>query len=215
MPACRKTQPLLGILPVQRWMRSGRQEGHLGRPTTARTQAIQWATGGRGESRDGSGNTRNQTIHACAEYRCWRVHWLAHEQPHTAGAPLRCICAWRSPTNSAVPRLTADTGETTTIPRQTNACSDRIGGPPAPNAPTRARRAADGVSSPHMRVTLPHEIHGDPGSSGGQMRRRRTSTARPVRQEDSAWNATDAHPERARDRDRGCACRHCGGTCTP
>ena len=37
-----------------------------------------------------------------------------------------------------------------------------------------------------MRVTLPREIHGDPGSSGGQIRRRRTSTARPVRQEDTA-----------------------------
>lgn len=105
-----------------------------------------------------------------------------------------------NPRNTAAPRdirpphLKGDKGKTTIIPRQSSGVLKTASAPPeAPHAPL-ADTPAGAVSS-QMRKTLPPETivlpalsdaDGNPNGSGGQIRRRRTSTARPVRPEDTA-----------------------------
>lgn len=113
-----------------------------------------------------------------------------------------------APRLTNIPRLTSDTGDTgatASAPRQTNGVlKTASAAAPAPNAPTKKTGTPAGTSSPRMRKTLPPETvilpalsdapdtsdtsdaNDDPANSSGQMRRRRTSTARPVRPEDTA-----------------------------
>lgn len=106
-----------------------------------------------------------------------------------------------APRLTNAPRLIGDTGISTSIPRHTSGTLQAASAAPeAPRAPTNARTTGSpaGSSSSRMRKTLPPEtvvlpalpesadLNGDPDSSGSRIRRRRTSTARPVRPEDSA-----------------------------
>ena len=109
-----------------------------------------------------------------------------------------------APRLTNIPRLVGDPGATNeTVGRLKAAAS----APPLPNAPTKAnpkKTGAPGASAPRTRKTLPPETlvlpalpeptdtsdttdpESDPGASGGHIRRRRRSTARPVRPEDTA-----------------------------
>jgi CHAP domain-containing protein len=117
-----------------------------------------------------------------------------------------------APRLTNIPRLTSDTadtghtgtGATASVPRPTNGVlKTASAAPSAPNAPTKKTGTPAGASSSRMRKTAPPETiilpalsetpdahnpsdaHDDPASSSGQIRRRRTSTARPVRPEDT------------------------------
>lgn len=122
--------------------------------------------------------------------------------------------ATAAPRFTGAPRLIGDTGETATIPRQSNGRLKTASAPPeAPHAPTKMTGKTTGkntgkntgktgtptagASSPRIRKTLPPETiilpalpdstdpDGDADSSDSQVRRRRRSTARPVRPEDT------------------------------
>ena len=107
------------------------------------------------------------------------------------------------PRNTAAPRLTniprrvADTDETTT-PRQTaGRLKAASSAPPLPNAPAETAKK---TGAPRIHKTLPPDTlvlpalpesaeganESNPGASGGHIRGRRRSTARPVRPEDTA-----------------------------
>src|SRR6185312_2374928 len=109
--------------------------------------------------------------------------------------------ATAAPRLTNIPRLIADTDETT--PRETvGRLKAAASAPPIPNAPSApSAPTTKKTGAPHIHKTLPPDTlvlpalpesselsdqDGDPGASGGHIRRRRRSTARPVRPEDTA-----------------------------
>ena len=114
-----------------------------------------------------------------------------HSTHHPTGRPR----ATAGPRLTNIPHLVADTDETTTPRQSLGRLKAAASAPPIPNTSTKK------TGAPRIHKTLPPETlvlpalpelpdasdpNGEPGASGGHIRRRRRSTARPVRPEDTA-----------------------------